>query len=391
MNNISIFVKKEFILLMLISIVFINPFFYGYRLAMLFFIFIFLKINYFLPSIDKNVFYLFFFAFSYELLASLKLGYVDNGLVSILPNIFVPSLLYLVGKYISVNYKNHEIWIFILFYLTIVFSIIPMISILLQIREHGFIEGTRSMYLIWDKNAELSATGLGSYFVLNMASIGLISIKKNTKLERIIAVGLIISFALSLVCVLRLGNRTQLVIAIVSLVGSFVLNIRKQSLFKNVIFVVSIITLIYYLITTINENSQVMKFYSDRINNDEAGIGTAGGRTERWIGSLESIATDPFGWEITRYGYAHNLWLDVARISGVIPLLFLVFFTISSFKTWMRTLGILKNSLVIRSYIFIFFIGIILVFIVEPIMEGMYLLFLLFCLFVGFLNGIRKK
>ncbi len=390
MDSILNFIKKNFFLLSILFLVFINPFFYGYRVAMLFFIFIFFKTNFFFSNVDKNVLYLFLFACSYEMLASLRVDSLDKGFMSILPNILAPSVLYLIGKYISENCKGNQVRIFLLFYLSVVFSIIPLISILLQIQENGFIEGTRSLYLIWDKNLEISATGLGSYFVLNMASIGLINVKKTTKIERNITIGIVILFVLSLVCVLRLGSRTQLVLAIVSLLGSFLLNLRQNSFFKNVLFIASIMALTFYLINNFNENADVIKFYADRINDNEMGVGTAGGRTERWIGGLESIVTDPFGWEFSRFGYAHNLWLDVARVAGVIPLFFLIIFTFVSFKTWLKTLKLLSSDLFMRSYIFIFFISIILLFNVEPIMEGMYLLFLLFCMFIGFLYGMKK-
>lgn len=390
MNNINFFIKKEFFLLTLLLIIFINPYFYGYRLAMLLFVFMFFKIKYFFSNVDKNVLYLFLFACSYEMLASLRVDSLDKGFMSMLPNILAPSVLYLIGKYISENCKGNQVRIFLLFYLSVVFSIIPLISILLQIQENGFIEGTRSLYLIWDKNFEISATGLGSYFVLNMASIGLINVKKTTKIERNITIGIVILFVLSLVCVLRLGSRTQLVLAIVSLLGSFLLNLRQNSFFKNVLFIASIMALTFYLINNFNENADVIKFYADRLNDDEMAVGKAGGRTERWIGGLESIITDPFGWEFSRFGYAHNLWLDVARVAGVIPLTILLFFTVSSIKIWIKSLRILRNDLFLRSYVFIYFISIILLFNVEPIMEGMYLLFLLFCMFIGFLYGMKK-
>jgi hypothetical protein len=391
MNQINIFIKKEFIFLFIIFIVFINPFFYGYRIAMLFFVFMFFNIKYLISNIDVNVFYLFLFTLSYELISSVRYDYVDKGIVAIIPNIFVPSLLYLVGKYVSVNYKNHQIWVFFMFFITFAFSLIPMISILLQVQENGFIEGTRSMYLIWDQSFEISATGLGSYFTLNMASIGLINVKKNTKTERNIFIGIAILFVLALVCVLRLGSRTQLVLAVVSLLGTFLWNFRQNSFLKKVLFIASLSVLIFFMVNNFDENADVMKFYSDRLNNEEVGIGSAGGRTERWMGALESIITDPFGWELSRFGYAHNLWLDVARVAGIIPLLFLILFTVSAIKTWFKSLQILGENLYLKNYVSLFFISIILLFSVEPIMEGMYLLFLLFCTFIGFLKGMSSK
>jgi hypothetical protein len=390
MNKINIFIKKEFILIFILFIVFINPFFYGYRVAILFIIFILFKVDFFLNNIDRNVIYLFLFTLSYELISALLYNNEDYGVITLIPNIFVPSLLYLVGKYVSINYKKPNIWLFFLFYLSFVFSIIPMISILIQIQENGF-EGSRSMYLIWDKNLVLNATGLASYLTLNIASIGLINAKKVTKLERIVSIGIVVVFLFSLVCVLRLGSRTQLVLGIVSLIGSFMLNLKHNTFLKNLIFIVCLSFLISYIIINFNENFDLIKFYTDRLDDQESSIGSAGGRSDRWLGALESVITDPFGWELKRFGYAHNLWLDVARVSGIISLLFLILFTLSSIKTWIKSLKILKKELFLRNYIFMYFVNIILIFNVEPIMDGCYLLFLLFCMFVGLLSGIASK
>lgn len=46
---------------------------------------------------------------------------------------------------------------------------------------------------------------------------------------------------------------------------------------------------IYYFINTLSAESELLTFYADRINDSENGFDTAGGRTERWIGSLESL------------------------------------------------------------------------------------------------------
>lgn len=391
MDSILNFIKKDFFLLSILFLVFINPFFYGNVIAMLLFVFVFFKLNILYKLIDENALILFLFSFTYEVFLSMRYDYIGPYFVVTLAYVLVPSLLYMVGKYITLYYRNHKIWLFLLVLLTFSFSIIPLISILLQIQENGFIEGTRSMYLLWDETSEFSATGLGSYFVLSMSTIGLISVNKNNMFEVKLTWFIVILFILSLICVLRLGSRTQLVIAVVSLFGTYILNIKKQSRFKNIVFASLFMSAIYYFMNSLSAESELLTFYADRINDSESGFDTAGGRTERWIGSLESLLTDPFGWEFTRYGYAHNLWLDVARVSGVIPLMFLVLFTINAFLAWLKSLKLLKKDLYLKNYLFMFFVSIILLFIVEPVIEGMYLLFLLFCFFVGFLKGINNK
>jgi hypothetical protein len=139
----------------------------------------------------------------------------------------------------------------------------------------------------------------------------------------------------------------------------------------------------------ISNNEEILFFFSDRINSDDSGIATAGGRLDRWIGSISSLFTDPFGWPMARYGYAHNLWLDVARVGGFLPFLILVVFS------FFLTIFFLKNvyhktSSFLRDYFIVYFVAILAVFMVEPILDGMYLFFLVHCFVGGLIINIRK-
>ncbi|TSJ43074.1 hypothetical protein FO440_02465 [Mucilaginibacter corticis] len=391
MNIVKSFIKREFFLLLIVFIVFINPFLYGYRFALTLVVFLFFNLNFLLKNIDRNVVYLLFFGLSYEIFSALHPSILNQSPIVVLTNAILPSILYLTGKYISCSYLSNQIRLFFIFFISFSFSIIPLISILDQILKNGFTEGTRSMYLIWDSSTELNATGLAGYFVLNMPFIGLINIKKNTVIEKRIYYASIVMFMLSLVCVLRLGSRTQLGIALASLIISYILNFKKQSVKNNIIIISVLIIALGVVVYNLDKLSEFFKFYQDRLNDDSVGINTLGGRTERWFGALSSIVTDPFGWDLNRFGYAHNLWLDVARAAGVIPMVFLVFYTISSIKLFLKSIKILRNDVFIKTVVIIIFCSFILQFSVEPIIDGMFLMFLLFCAFVGLLSGIIKN
>ena len=391
---IKYFIKKEFFLLGIIFIVFIDAFFYGSRLGLLFSLYIFLNLNRISKTInifDKNVVLLFLFVFFYSLMASLRLDNPrQDGVLALVSDILVPPSIYIVGRYIISKYKNFNVFLFLIFFIGVAYSFIPIISIIQQINTSGF-EGSRNLYLIWNKNTEISATGLGSHFIFNISTIGLLYAQKRNRLEKRINILFLFLFIVSLICVLRIGSRTQLLFALISLLLSFLLNTKKQSITKNMVFLFTVFLTLFFLYSKLDLDSDYLKFYADRMNSEEYGVGSAGGRTDRWVGSLESIITDPFGWEFDRYGHAHNFWLDVARVSGIIPLFFLLIFTFSSLKIWINSLKILKASRFIYTYAFIIYIVFLLQFFVEPIMEGMYLLFLLFCMFIGMLTGLKSK
>lgn len=389
MNNIKLFIKKETIFLLLLMIVFINPFFYGYRIALVLGVFIYMNAAIFTKIADKNVLYLFLFTLSYELMRALRIDSAEVTILSVTANIISPVLLYMVGKYITRIYRNSDILNAFLLFLAFSYSVIPLISILNHILENGFIEGTRSIALIWDSSFEISATVLGSYCVLNMASIGLANVTRKSSVEKRLILFYVVMFLISLLAVLRLGSRTMLVIAVVSFMGSFFINIRKNSALKNIIILTLIGAGAFYGILKFDANAEFLTFYADRMDDRESGFDSAGGRTERWNAALQSIVTDPWGWEFERFGYAHNLWLDVARVGGIIPLAFLLLFTFTIVRSWINVLKDFQDYPFTRSTLFLYMAGIILLFFVEPVMDGMYLLFLLFCMISGLIAGIK--
>lgn len=388
MDNIKIFIAKEKILLMLLFVMLLNPFFYGYRIAILFVFIIFFQNKKYLANFDSNVYLLFLFAASYEIIGSMRID-TDVTMLSIIPNIFIPCLLYLVGKRISSIYSLENIRIFFLFFISFSLSVIPLISIIIQIANGGFELSNRSMYLIWDKNTEINATGLASYFSLNLASIGLLNLSTRTSVQKKINIAILILFILSVICVIRLGSRTQLGIVLLSFLVSYLLSFSRGYFFKKLFIIFLAISISVFIFISLSKMPEVSILFQ-RGDATDSGIGTAGGRSMRWIGSFNSIFTDPWGWKFSRYGYAHNLWLDVARVAGVIPLVFLIFISFASFKLYIKSFKILKDSHYLKVYISLILLSIFLGFNVEPVMEGMYLLFLVFCIITGFLSGIVK-
>lgn len=385
--TITKFIKKEFILLILLIIMLINPFYYGYRVAILFVLVFFFKLDYFFKLLDKNVLYLFLFGALYHLIAANRIDTVDTSIISFLPDIFLPAVMYILGKYVSTKYQSTDVRVFFLFLTLMFFSIIPIISIIEQVFEGEFL-GARSLYLIWDKNELISATGLGAYFSINMGAIALLNAPKVTKLQKKISFLVIVLFVLALICVFRLGNRTQLIIALVAIILSYILNFKRMSNFNKLFQFIFFSFVIGYILYLFASESEIVKLYQDRIGDSEVGELELGGRLQRWGLSLESLLTDPWGWKLSRFGYAHNLWLDVARVSGVITLIPLILFSVSSYKLFLKSIKKLKQEKFLGTFILVFYLSIGLLFFVEPIMEGMYLLFFVFCLFTGLLNGL---
>ena len=120
----------------------------------------------------------------------------------------------------------------------------------------------------------------------------------------------------------------------------------------------------------------------------------ATGRTELWLISIKNIARFPFGWigwESSSLHYSHNLWLDVDRVTGILPFIFLCMFTVSSIHLLIETIKISPENHYFNTTILVFFAGFTAVFFVEPIIEGLYMFFLIFCFYIGILSGYLKR
>ncbi|MCF7931500.1 MAG: hypothetical protein K9L02_08335, partial [Acholeplasmataceae bacterium] len=87
--------------------------------------------------------------------------------------------------------------------------------------------------------------------------------------------------------------------------------------------------------------------------------------------------------DIASLGYAHNLWLDVLYAVGTYGFFPLVAYTLLTFSTLGRMIASKKIDAGIKVLVTSIFIGFILNFSVEPILEGVPYIYFLFCLING--------
>ena len=387
MRDTQLFVKKEYLLLFLLIFFYIDPFQKGYYMCfILAFYFLSIKVNSFFSSIDKLGILLILFSISYSIIYSFT---PDKSNSFVILYAIAPILVYSMGKYFSRRYRSYDVYYFLFLFLGLGYSLIPAISIINNIIENGFV-GERNLKLL--TRPEVSeATQLGSYFTMNMATIGTIFVQSATKIENKLKIITISAFSISLLCVLRVASRTQLGIAVISILVTIFYLLFKQSFNKNIRLLLTIVIPLVVIFLYIPSNAAFFNILEER-NNDEERIMNVSGRTDLWAESLNNLTTKPFGWEMTSdvSQYSHNLWLDVDRITGIIPFIFLVLYTISCIYLVIKTFKIAPHKLYFNATILVLFIGFMTIFFVEPIIEGMYYLFLIFCLYIGILSGYVK-
>ena len=147
--------------------------------------------------------------------------------------------------------------------------------------------------------------------------------------------------------------------------------------------VVTILMLMIIAIKLQLISPEVFDAYSYR--NEESGDG---GRRDKWLLGLQYVIKYPLGWitEGTQSGYVHNLWLDIARVSGIFPfILFLM-------ATWLSYCKFFKLWRLNNMTIFPLLLGMNICFLlssmVEPVIEAVPLYFYLYIMMWGIQNRI---
>lgn len=316
-----------------------------------------------------------------------------QGTQSIIVYFIFPALFYLLGKYIWSRLGNTHALFVLLMIVGVVYSLSGLISVMINIMENGFGQIDRSIPMFWSPSADgVAATIMGSFFVFNMCIPALL-VYVPKKLNLLFRIAMISIFILSILCVLRIGTRTQIAIFVITTLVSLIYIIPRQSLRRNTIMFIVFVGGVFFLIQnlSIDLNSDLLSAFADRMEGSNSNLASGGGRTQRWTKSLEYIFVKPLGWKVEEFGHSHNLWLDVLRVSGIIPFFLLIIFSVRSYINIKRATKIDKKEIYFNNQIRIYALGLFLLFMVEPIFEGMFSLFVVFCFLMGIVNKYRTE
>ena len=142
--------------------------------------------------------------------------------------------------------------------------------------------------------------------------------------------------------------------------------------------------MVFYIMNTVSFDldQDWLSAFANRME-DSKDLASGGGRTDRWIKSMENLFTKPLGWSEHEFGHAHNLWFDVLRIGGFLSFFSLIFFTTNAYLTVFKAMRKNKTAYAFNNQIAVYTLGFSMVFMVEPILEGMFDFFAFFCFFIG--------
>ena len=301
---------------------------------------------------------------SYVLLAEMGINNQSFLVLVIYP------FMYLIGKYLR-NTETDKCLINVLYIISVGLSLLYIISILKSIGIDGFYQEYRNIDIIsHTENTDRAATGIYSNIMPLSIFIVVVFLDIDSK-EKLIYV---CSALIAIVCALRLQSRTFLFIISFALIIPLLVNyksIMKHN--KCLLFIGLILTLGVAIYVYQNYATELRVI--DRMQTEKVEDG--GGRGELAMDVIEALKEKPMG-GLTNMRYAHNLWLDCARVAGIIPMVILLVIT---YKFILSVFRIFRDSKLDFNYRYIVLtlsMSLIVYFNVEPILEGSSLLFAYF-------------
>ena len=198
---------------------------------------------------------------------------------------------------------------------------------------------------------------------------------------------------ISLLYAFLLGTRTQfLIFGIVSVSFLFIYLLkgyRYTAAIRLIIVVTSAVAVYFYLyshnsfgLRTFIDSSNLAeryKYRSDLSRSDSYRYSSLGR-------GLLSMLEHPFG-GLESTAYFHNMWLDIGRVSGIMPFIVMVVYSVVTDVHAIKIL--LKKALDIRFRYLIFcvYLGIQINFFTEPVLEGFFGFFLNFMIINGMVEA----
>lgn len=303
--------------------------------------------------------------------------YVNRAIHSnfeLLGMLLCPPTYYLMGcSVVRTSHSDNEIlWIILL---TIISSnLILWENIIADVSQNGVINVSR--IIATDDGSVRSATLQSMTASLGAACIACaISYGFRKKAVFIIS---ILATALSLFCVIHLVTRTGLFVFAAVVFVALIYNYREQ--WWKILLAAAFVAVAFILVAQLGGfYFDAMEAYAER--NEDTSIVSGGLRTFLWERALMDFVTHPFGWSNTVRYYAHNLWLDVARCTGMLPFFILVAISVRNYQFTYRLFKMKGNPLV--GFIVGLNVCMFLSAFMEPVLEGVSTYFYLMCMMWG--------
>lgn len=296
--------------------------------------------------------------------------------------LITPVAFYRFGQYLLSEYRTEKQRIILLACICTSYLLNLILLTFESISNVGIVNLDRTL-MGASMEGPLAATLYGLLASFGLGCIGGVFI---VELKGIIKLWLVTLSILALLTTVHLINRGGLAILSISIIVSLLVVIKynfKQGLIIFIFLLLSGIVLSYFLPL----DSEIIGAYEHRLDTGGLDGSVTAGRSDRWYDGLKEMLTHPLGWQ-SNY-YAHNLWLDMARLGGWLSLIPFLFISVLHIK---NMIYLFKNAKRDYSLLLISLnVALLLAASIEPVIEGSMLFFSILLLVWGMTSALCKE
>lgn len=311
--------------------------------------------------------------------------YAPNSWANEFVYLLGPACFYICGKLFVTKLGNQRYLLWTIFLICLVASLPIYILTISDILKGELIAYSRRL---GNEEVALAATLYGLVAAIALSGLGFfVTAGKNT--SKVIRWGFLILFACSLLTTIHLINRTGIVISLICLIALLATQ-KIGKMGKAIVYLIAIFTVIVMYFGTDWLMDSIDAYTYRNVNG--YGIDSGGGRFDRWIDALGKFLEYPVGWWQNNSTYnarVHNLWLDIARVGGIIPFILIIIFFINGIRTQFILLKRYKKQPVVL-ILFGIFLSMCLAAAVEPVIEAKISYFCLIIFFMGMESAVYQ-
>lgn len=330
---------------------------------------------------DGTALALLFFSVFYSIMA-LMTKQSGSGFM-LISFLIAPVAFYRFGNWIMSHFYTENIRQKLFLLIIICYLLSLFIMTFQDIALVGIVNDSRVLLEDINDGDSLAATLYGLMASVGIGCIAALFTKGQSVLLKLCYIILSI---LSILVVVHLVNRTGLVVSFTCVLVSFVISTRLK-ITKIIPALILCGVTVFIIVKTGIVNNEIIDAYQQRELSSTSGTIQLGGRSAIWSDALSKFVTHPFGWN--RVHYAHNLWLDIARVGGWLTLLFFLIATINWCKRCFHLIR-KKTTPFVLTLISIN-VAMFLSSCVEPVIEGSMLFFSLFMMIWGCTTAVSQE
>ncbi len=355
-------------------------------------------------SISFSFLIIFYIIFLFGALYSIFLNYYfDYDILRGYRELFIPITLFTIGflsmdkkKSVMYNAKLIKNFFITISFFLFLYAILNLISHLNLFGEVLIYE--RKIYDIWSKEL-VEATAQGSRLTL-ITSMLIPWILYRQSFSKVSGICIISCALISIISTLIMGNRSLLMILGITLSITFILylkqnnnDIKRTVQFLIILFIVAVLCIILFVydifgVKTFYESSSLYMRMEK-----SSGSWFEDPRVKAWIMAFVGLYFNPMGGSKTQLELSipHNLWLDIAYTTGVIPFTLIVIITLFYIFLIIRLFRTDELPESFKIFVCAISIALLLNLMIEPILSGHYVLFMIFMFQLGLIQGLVNK